>query len=66
MQNGHTTSPPKGGNTAMAPSEDRYAALKDLDEQLRELKASESATETPTPTNGNVQATDAFGGGESF
>jgi len=50
----------------MAPSEDRYAALKDLDEQLRELKASESATETPTPTNGNVQATDAFGGGESF
>jgi len=46
----------------MAPSEDRYAALKDLDEQLRELKASESATEAPTPTNGNGQATDAFGG----
>lgn len=62
LQNGHTTSPPKGGNAAMAPSEDRYAALKDLDEQLRELKASESATETPTPTSGNVQATDAFGG----
>ncbi|KAH8409505.1 hypothetical protein KR222_007348 [Zaprionus bogoriensis] len=34
-----------------APSEDRYAALKDLDEQLRELKASEAAaTEAPTPT----------------
>ncbi|XP_043950458.1 arf-GAP domain and FG repeat-containing protein 1 isoform X4 [Drosophila biarmipes] len=62
LQNGHATSPPKGGSAAMAPSEDRYAALKDLDEQLRELKASESATEAPTPTNGNGQATDAFGG----
>uniref|UniRef100_A0A6P4FNU6 Arf-GAP domain and FG repeat-containing protein 1-like isoform X2 n=1 Tax=Drosophila rhopaloa TaxID=1041015 RepID=A0A6P4FNU6_DRORH len=62
LQNGHATSPPKGGSAAMAPSEDRYAALKDLDEQLRELKASESVTEAPTPTNGNGQATDAFGG----
>ncbi|XP_070070951.1 alpha-protein kinase 1 isoform X2 [Drosophila takahashii] len=62
LQNGHATSPPKGGSAAMAPSEDRYAALKDLDEQLRELKASETATEAPTPTNGNGQATDAFGG----
>ncbi|XP_032583495.1 arf-GAP domain and FG repeat-containing protein 1 isoform X1 [Drosophila sechellia] len=62
LQNGHANSPPKGGSAAMAPSEDRYAALKDLDEQLRELKASEGATEAPTPTNGNVQATDAFGG----
>ncbi|TDG49860.1 hypothetical protein AWZ03_003636 [Drosophila navojoa] len=46
-----------------APSEDRYAALKDLDEQLRELKASEAATvtEAPTPTNGNTQLADAFG-----
>ncbi|XP_037708911.1 TPR-containing protein DDB_G0280363 isoform X2 [Drosophila subpulchrella] len=61
LQNGHATSPPKGGSAAMAPSEDRYAALKDLDEQLRELKASESAPEAPTPTNGNGQATDAFG-----
>lgn len=50
----------------MAPSEDRYAALKDLDEQLRELKASE-ASEAPTPTNGNGHAAiDAFGGGESL
>ncbi|KAH8352835.1 hypothetical protein KR084_006684 [Drosophila pseudotakahashii] len=62
LQNGHATSPPKGGSAAMAPSEDRYAALKDLDEQLRELKASETATEAPTPTNGNGQATDTFGG----
>ncbi|XP_034667211.1 arf-GAP domain and FG repeat-containing protein 1 isoform X4 [Drosophila subobscura] len=70
LQNGHT--PPAGHKghsaTAVAPSEDRYAALKDLDEQLRELKASESsASEAPTPTNGNNnnnnghQATDAFG-----
>ncbi|XP_070132764.1 uncharacterized protein drongo isoform X1 [Drosophila bipectinata] len=58
LQNGHATSPPKNGS--MAPSEDRYAALKDLDEQLRELKASETSSEAPTPTNGNgIQ--DAFG-----
>ncbi|XP_017046136.1 arf-GAP domain and FG repeat-containing protein 1 isoform X1 [Drosophila ficusphila] len=62
LQNGHAKSPPKSGSAAMAPSEDRYAALKDLDEQLRELKASESVAEAPTPTNGNVQAADAFGG----
>ncbi|XP_023170546.1 arf-GAP domain and FG repeat-containing protein 1 isoform X3 [Drosophila hydei] len=51
---------PRAGN---APSEDRYAALKDLDEQLRELKATEAATvtEAPTPTNGNTQLADAFG-----
>ncbi|XP_034473805.1 arf-GAP domain and FG repeat-containing protein 1 isoform X2 [Drosophila innubila] len=56
---------PKGGS---APSADRYAALKDLDEQLRELKASEAvatvATEAPTPTNNNHSNThiaDAFG-----
>ncbi|XP_052837852.1 target of Myb protein 1 isoform X1 [Drosophila gunungcola] len=62
LQNGHATSPPKSGSAAMAPSEDRYAALKDLDEQLRELKASESVTEAPTPTNGNGQDANAFAG----
>ncbi|KAH8276426.1 hypothetical protein KR018_006919 [Drosophila ironensis] len=67
LQNGNATRSPKKGNTALAPSEDRYAALKDLDEQLRELKASEtsgnSEMSTPTPTNGNglALAADAFG-----
>ncbi|XP_062143064.1 arf-GAP domain and FG repeat-containing protein 2 isoform X1 [Drosophila sulfurigaster albostrigata] len=53
---------PKGAQVgSSAPSEDRYAALKDLDEQLRELKASEAvATEAPTPTNGNMHMADAF------
>ncbi|KAH8323397.1 hypothetical protein KR067_007386 [Drosophila pandora] len=63
LQNGHATSPPKNGSSGMAPTEDRYAALKDLDEQLRELKASEATSEAPTPTNGNVGngLPDAFG-----
>lgn len=52
-------SSPKGAAKAAAPSEDRYAALKDLDEQLRELKATEAvATEAPTPT------ADAFSSGK--
>ncbi|KAH8238006.1 hypothetical protein KR032_010556 [Drosophila birchii] len=66
LQNGgsHATTTPPKSKAAMAPSEDRYAALKDLDEQLRELKASEaSASEAPTPTNGHA---DAFGSGESL
>ncbi|KAH8412226.1 hypothetical protein KR009_000541 [Drosophila setifemur] len=60
LQNGQASTSPKSGK-AMAPSEDRYAALKDLDEQLRELKASETSSEAPTPTNGNGLVADAFG-----
>ncbi|KAH8266471.1 hypothetical protein KR044_001516, partial [Drosophila immigrans] len=60
-QSQHNNSPKGAQVGGSAPSEDRYAALKDLDEQLRELKASEAvATEAPTPTNGNVHMADAF------
>ncbi|XP_068141582.1 alpha-protein kinase 1 isoform X1 [Drosophila tropicalis] len=57
LQNGHLNGGSKVTPSKSSPSEDRYAALKDLDEQLRELKASETApvvtNEAPTPANGN-------------
>ncbi|ALC39594.1 drongo, partial [Drosophila busckii] len=50
-------------SSVKAPSEDRYAALKDLDEQLRELKASETVSTdlSAAQLNGNGNGnTDPF------
>lgn len=54
MNNQHNNSHNNNNNTlSSTPSEDRYAALKDLDEQLRESKAAATVV--------NAYCVDAFG-----
>lgn len=54
MYNQHNNSHNNNNNTlSSTPSEDRYAALKDLDEQLRESKAAATVV--------NAYCVDAFG-----
>lgn len=53
MNNQHNNSHNNNNTLSSTPSEDRYAALKDLDEQLRESKAAATVV--------NAYSVDAFG-----